>query len=177
MRSTLSLRFSRIARAWLALTALCMGSVSSAWAQVPASTIAVGAPFAVASAYANGQRFNTGTLDGTVTVAFFWNSNCAVCRDSLPELRANLAGWRDKPFALVTVNVDRNPADWQAYERILGQTQTPPKGLFALRQDAAVSTPAKLPLTLLVNAQGQVVARFEGRLAPEAWDGVADLIP
>ena len=100
-----------------------------------------------------------------------------MCRDSLPELRANLAGWRDKPFALVTVNVDRNPADWQAYERILGQTQTPPQGLFTLRQDPAVSTPSKLPLTLLVNAQGQVVSRFEGRLAPEAWDGVADLIP
>jgi glutathione peroxidase-family protein len=32
-------------------------------------------------------------------------------------------------------------------------------------------------LTLLVNAQGKVVARFEGRLAPEAWDGVADLLP
>jgi hypothetical protein len=37
--------------------------------------------------------------------------------------------------------------------------------------------PPKLPLTLLVNAQGKVVARFEGRLAPEAWDGVADLLP
>ena len=37
--------------------------------------------------------------------------------------------------------------------------------------------PPKLPLTLLVNAQGKVVARFEGRLAPEAWDGLADLLP
>lgn len=136
------------------------------------------APLALQAHNLGGERFAAQEhLRGKVSIVFFWSTTCAVCRDSLPELRANLAGWRDKPFALVTVNVDRNPADWQAYERILGQTQTPPKGLFALRQDAAVSTPAKLPLTLLVNAQGQVVTRFEGRLAPEAWDGVADLLP
>jgi len=135
------------------------------------------APLTLQAHNLGGERFaSPERLRGKVSIVFFWSTACAVCRDSLPELRANLAGWRDKPFALVTVNVDRNPADWQAYERILGQTQTPPKGLFALRQDAAVSAPAKLPLTLLVNAQGQVVARFEGRLAPEAWDGVADLL-
>jgi len=166
MRSTLSLRFSRIARAWLALTALCMGSVSSAWAQVPASTIAVGAPFAVASAYANGQRFNTGTLDGTVTVAFFWNSNCAVCRDSLPELRANLAGWKTKPFSLLL-----------AYEKLVGQTQMNAKGLLSVRMDGELPAGVRLPLTLLLDSKGKVLKRFEGRLAPEVWDSVADLLP
>ncbi len=136
------------------------------------------APLSLQAHSLGGERFAAQErLRGKVTIVFFWSTACAVCRDSLPELRANLAGWRDKPFALVTVNVDRNPVDWQAYERILGQTQTPPKGLFALRQDAAISAPPKLPLTLLVNAQGQVVARYEGRLAPEAWDGVADLMP
>ena len=125
----------------------------------------------------NQERFAPERLRGKVSIVFFWSTACAVCRSSLPELRANLAGWRDKPFALVTVNVDRHPADWLAYERILGQTQTPPKGLFALRQDATLPAPAKLPLTLVVNAQGQVLARYEGRLAPEAWDAVADLLP
>jgi hypothetical protein len=28
-----------------------------------------------------------------------------------------------------------------------------------------------------VDAKGKVVARYEGRLAPEVWDGVADLMP
>lgn len=177
MRSTLSLRFSRIARAWLALTALCMGSVSSAWAQVPASTIAVGAPFAVASAYANGQRFNTGTLDGTVTVAFFWNSNCAVCRDSLPELRANLAGWKTKPFSLLLVNLDRKADDWLAYEKLVGQTQMNAKGLLSVRMDGELPAGVRLPLTLLLDSKGKVLKRFEGRLAPEVWDSVADLLP
>ena len=58
-----------------------------------------------------------------------------------------------------------------------GKIQSPPKGLFAVRQVEALPTPTKLPLPLLVNAQGQVLARYEGRLAPEAWDAVADLLP
>ena len=153
------------------LAMLCLAGMAHAQSTTPA-------PLALQAHNLGGERFAAQErLRGRVSIVFFWSTACAVCRDSLPELRANLAGWRDKPFALVTVNVDRNPADWQAYERILGQTQTPPKGLFALRQDATLPAPAKLPLTLLVNAQGQVVARFEGRLAPEAWDGVADLMP
>jgi thiol-disulfide isomerase/thioredoxin len=153
------------------LAMLCLTSL--AHAQPTAA-----APLALQATNLSGERFAAQErLRGKVSIVFFWSTACAVCRDSLPELRTNLAGWRDKPFALVTVNVDRNPADWQAYERILGKTQSPPKGLFALRQDASLPAPAKLPLTLLVNAQGQVVARFEGRLAPEAWDGVADLMP
>jgi len=145
--------------------------------QASGQTTAV-TPFSLQASSLVGEPFKVSErLRGKVAIIFFWSTACAVCRDSLPELRANLAGWREKPFALVTVNVDRNAADWQAYERILGQTQVPPKGLFALRQDASVPAPAKLPLTLLVNAQGQVVARFEGRLAPEVWDGVADWLP
>ena len=124
-----------------------------------------------------GEQFSLNALRGKVAIVFFWSTSCAVCRDSLPELRANLAGWRDKPFALVTVNVDAKASDWLAYESILSKTKMPPKTLYPLRQDEGKPVPPKLPLTLLVNAQGKVVARFEGRLAPEAWDGVADLIP
>ncbi|MES2952706.1 MAG: TlpA disulfide reductase family protein [Pseudomonadota bacterium] len=125
----------------------------------------------------NGEKFTQDRIRGKVAIVFYWSTSCAVCRDSLPELRMNLNGWRDKPFALVTVNVDKNSGDWLAYERIQGQTQALTKGLIAVRQDEGKVVPMKLPLTLLVDAKGKVVARFEGRLAPEAWDGVADLMP
>jgi hypothetical protein len=78
---------------------------------------------------------------------------------------------------LVTVNVDRARDDWVGYENIASRTQMPASGLLALRQDALVPAPTRLPLTLLVDTQGKVVARFEGRLAPEVWDGVAELLP
>lgn len=125
----------------------------------------------------HGERFAPQQIRGRVALVFFWSTACAVCRDSLPELRANLMGWRNKPFTLVTVNVDRNAKDWLAYERILEKILVPPKGLIPLRQDEASPPPTRLPLTLLVDASGKMVARFEGRLAPEAWDGVADLLP
>ncbi len=134
-------------------------------------------PLDLQAASLSGERFMPQSLRGKVAIVFFWSTDCAVCRNSLPELRANLAGWREKPFALVTVNVDRSSTDWVAYEKILGKTQMPGKNLFSLHQDLSRSAPPKLPLTLLVNAQGMVVARYEGRLAPEAWDGVSDLLP
>jgi thiol-disulfide isomerase/thioredoxin len=124
-----------------------------------------------------GEPFTQNRIRGKVAIVFYWSTSCAVCRDSLPELRTNLNGWRDKPFALVTVNVDKNAADWLAYERIQTQTKMPPKSLIAVRKDDDKAAPMKLPLTLLVDANGKVVARYEGRLAPEAWDGVADLLP
>ena len=125
-----------------------------------------------------GEPFTQDRIRGKVAIVFYWSTSCAVCRDSLPELRTNTNGWRDKPFALVTVNVDKNASDWLAYERIQGQTQAQqPKGLIAVRQDENKAVPIKLPLTLLVDAKGKIVARYEGRLAPEAWDGVADLMP
>ena len=33
------------------------------------------------------------------------------------------------------------------------------------------------PLTLVLNTKGQVIARHEGRIAPEAWDDVAEALP
>jgi len=35
----------------------------------------------------------------------------------------------------------------------------------------------KLPLTLVLDVRGQVMAKHEGRIATEAWDEVADLLP
>lgn len=151
--------------------ALCMGHANAQTAAAPAPTLDLQA-FGT-----GGEKFMQDRIRGKVAIVFYWSTACAVCRDSLPELRTNLNGWRDKPFALVTVNVDKNASDWLAYERIMGQTQSPPKGLISLRLDEGKIAPMKLPLTLLVDAKGKVISRFEGRLAPEAWDGVADLMP
>ncbi len=125
----------------------------------------------------NGAEFTPSRIQGKVAVVFYWSTACAVCRDSLPELRKNLFGWREKPFVLVTVNVDKSAREWLDYERIQGQTQAPPKNLISVRLDEGEAVPTKLPLTLLVDDKGKVISRIEGRLAPEVWDGVADLLP
>jgi thiol-disulfide isomerase/thioredoxin len=177
MTHTAYFRSSTPMGALLAIAALWAALLAGALAQTPATSLTAGGPFAIPAAYANGQRFNRSAIDGTVTVAFFWSSNCAVCRDSLPELRANLAGWKTKPFSLLLVNVDRKADDWLAYEKLVGQTQMTSKGLLSVRLDGEAPTGVRLPLTLLLDSQGKVLKRFEGRLAPEVWDGVADLLP
>lgn len=153
-----------------------MGLLSSVHSQT-VSLPTVGSTFSLTAANPDGVRFDGSVLRGNVSVVFFWSTGCAVCRDSLPELRANQSGWRNKPFALVAVNVDRQAQDWLSYERILGKIQTAPKGFFSVRQDEAVPIPVKLPLTLLVDAKGKVLQRIEGRVAPEVWDAVAELLP
>jgi peroxiredoxin len=119
--------------------------------------------------------FDLTRLKGKVVMVFYWSTGCSVCLSHLPELRANLGGWRTKPFELLTVNVDANMAQWRTYEQIAAQTQSPlsrPTALWAGKGAAQ-----KLPLTLVLDTQGRVVARHEGRIAPEAWDEVAELLP
>ena len=159
------------------LVSVLLGTLlASPWSLARAQAQPAPTPFQVQATNPQGERFRAQDLKGKVAVVFYWSTSCAVCRDSLPEMRANLAGWKNKPFALVTVNLDRRKDDWLAYENLVNVTQMPGKGLITLRQDDALPAPAKLPLTLLVDAKGNVVARYEGRVAPEVWDSVADLM-
>ena len=120
-----------------------------------------------------GNKFDTSVLKDKVVMVYYWSTGCAVCRSHLSELRANLAGWKNKPFALVTVNVDADAAQWRAYENIATQPQAvrpvsvwEPKG-----------ASGKLPITLVTDTAGVVKYRYEGRIAPESWDSVAELLP
>jgi len=54
-----------------------------------------------------GQAFRLATLRGKVVLVMFWSTDCAVCRDKMPELRQNYQGWQGKPFELVLVSTDR----------------------------------------------------------------------
>ncbi len=128
---------------------------------------------AVSATTLEGGKFDAAVLKGKVVMVYYWSTSCAVCRSHLSELRANLAGWKNKPFALVTVNVDADAAQWRAYEHIASQTQAvrpisvwEPKG-----------ASGKLPITLVADTAGVVKYRFDGRIAPESWDSVAELLP
>jgi len=130
-------------------------------------------PLAVSATTLEGGKFDAAVLKDKVVMVYYWSTGCAVCRSHLSELRANLAGWKNKPFVLVTVNIDTDAAQWRAYEHIAAQTQTvrpisvwEPKGAMG-----------KLPITLVADTAGVVKYRYEGRIAPESWDSVAELLP
>jgi hypothetical protein len=67
--------------------------------------------------------------------------------------------------------------DWLTYEKLVDQTVMPNANWLSVRLDDPAPAAQRLPLTLLVDTKGKVIARYEGRLAPEVWDGVAEQLP
>lgn len=130
----------------------------------------------------DGQAFSLDSLRGRVVLLFFWNTDCAPCIQKMPELRANAMGWRGKPFTLVLVSTDKDREAALSYLRTLRQVEKdapPMPALWAGQQHfgGGLTAPAAVPLTLVVDAQGRIAARHAGRIAPEAWDDVAGLLP
>ncbi|MBW8845528.1 MAG: TlpA family protein disulfide reductase [Burkholderiales bacterium] len=130
----------------------------------------------------DGQRFSLEALRGKVVMLFFWNTDCAPCIQKMPELRENAAGWRGKPFELVLVSTDRDRAAALSYLQTLktmAKNGPAMPALWAgdLTFGAPLAAPAAVPLMLVIDAKGNIVARHAGRMAPEAWDDVADLLP
>lgn len=142
-----------------------------------------GTVFALQGRTLDGQAFTTASLRGKVVLVFYWDTDCAVCRSKMPELRANALGWQGKPFQLVTVSVDRQRTAAADYDRTVAAIVPMPAHLPVLRageagyRDALGARPRHLPLSVLLDTQGRVVAHYEGRIAPEGWDSIADLIP
>lgn len=128
-----------------------------------------------------GQPFNLFKLRGKVVMLMFWSTDCAVCRDKMPELRQNYEGWRGKPFELALVSVDRRLADLQTYEKLIAQLvpahqRFPQLWAGDVGYSDNLGKPPSLPLTYLIDKTGRVVGRYQGRIPAEAWDQIADLL-
>lgn len=128
-----------------------------------------------------GVPFTLAGLRGKVVLLMFWSTDCAVCRDKMPELRMNVEGWKGRPFELVLVGTDRRLDDLHAYDRIIGRTVPLSQRFVQLwdgdptyRDTLAVRGP--LPVAWLIDKSGQVVERWQGRIPPEAWDRIAELL-
>jgi len=129
----------------------------------------------------DGASFKLSSLKGKVVLVMFWSTGCAVCRDKMPELRNNYEGWAGKPFELVAVNTDARMQDLMEYERIISRT-VPLKQRFVQLWTGEggykdnIGKSAQLPAAFLVDKSGKVVERYVGRIPPEAWDRIADLL-
>ena len=131
------------------------------------------------------KPFQLSSLIGKVVVVMFWSTDCAVCRDQMPELRENIRGWADKPFELVLVNVDKNIRDVETYNDIISRS-VPVKQRFiqlwagdaSYRDNVNLNQTPKnqLPLTLVLDQSGKVVAKHSGRIPAAWWDTIADLL-
>ena len=131
------------------------------------------------------KPFQLASLKGKVTLVMFWSTDCAVCRDKMPELRENARGWADKPFELVLVSVDRTMEDVAGYNAIINKT-VPLKQRFtqlwlgdaSYKDNLGLSqlSRTQLPVTLLIDKKGKLVERFNGRIPADVWDTISDLL-
>jgi len=128
-----------------------------------------------------GKPFQLASLRGKVVLLMQWSTGCAVCRDKMPELRQNYQGWHGKPFELVLVSLDRRVEDLQSYEQILARTVPLSQRFVQLWAGEPgyrdnLGRPATLPAAWLIDKAGNVVDRYSGRIPPEAWDRIAELL-
>ncbi len=131
------------------------------------------------------KPFRLAALKGKVVLVMFWSTDCAVCRDKMPELRENVQGWADKPFEVVLVSVDRNMRDVDGYNAIINKS-VPIKQRFTQlwtgdagykdNLGSAGLSRTQLPMALLIDKDGKEVERFTGRIPVDVWDKIADLL-
>ncbi len=182
MRSTLA---SFLVTASLMLA----GSFSAAsMAQTAAASTSEPAP-RIQGKTLDGQAFDLAAHKGKVVMLMFWATDCAVCRDKMPELRENAKGWSKQPFKLVLISVDRKMSDVETYNAIINasvptnerltQLWAPDPGykdnlntssLIQQRQTVSV------PLTLILDKKGAVAKRYQGRIPTDVWNDIADLL-
>lgn len=151
-----------------------------------AASLGAGAQRLPAPAFAgrtvDGGSFELQAQRGRVVMVVMWKTECPVCIEKLPELRANAMGWKNAPFDLVLVSLDATPADAEAYERTRRLVEPQGAKIVPMWHGSAKLPPAwaqpgRLPRTVLVDREGRVAFTHEGRVPPELWNEVADLLP
>ena len=128
-----------------------------------------------------GAAFDLASLKGKVVLVLFWSTDCAVCRDKMPEMRANAQGWQGKPFELVSVSFDRRLQDAVDYDRLVTAMVPASQRFAALWSGDPIykgnaTRPAQLPTAWLLDKSGKLVEIYNGRIPSEAWDKIADLL-
>ena len=146
----------------------------------PVALTAVSLP-ALEGTTIDGKPFKLSMLKGKVVLVMFWSTGCAVCRDKMPELRENYAGWNGKPFELVAVNTDASRQDFVDYERIITSTVPARQRFVQLWTGESGYTDSfgmhgQLPDAFLIDKAGKLVERYVGRIPPDTWDRIADLL-
>ncbi len=177
----------------LSLMGLAVGLQAQTRVTVPSATAAAEAALPknakIAGKTIDGPLFDLAKQKGKVVLVMIWATDCAVCRDKMRELRENAKGWEGKPFTTVLISADRRMADVDSYNAIIN-TSIPMKErltqLWALDpsyKDSLGTTEliknrnaTSLPLTLVIDKNGDVVKRYQGRMPAEVWDDISELL-
>ena len=157
-------------------TALATGLVSPAALRAQAAAAAT-----LAGTTLEGRPYDIQAEQGKVVLVFFWSTDCAVCRDKMPELRLNFEAWRDKGFQLVAVNADRSLSAVREYQALVDSMVPKTQRFPSLWRGAAAHRDSfgpvlQMPTAFVLDRKHKVVNEIRGRIAPSLWDDIAELV-
>ena len=110
----------------------------------------------------DGEEMTLADLNGQYTLLNFWATWCAPCRKEMPDLAALQTQLGGEDFQVVTVATGRNPRPaMEAFFDEIGVDNLP------LHTDARQSFSRSmgvlgLPVTLIIDPQGDEIARLQG---------------
>lgn len=163
------------------ISALLIAAALSPLALMAQTVPAPGAPQQLRGSTLEGKAFDLQSLRGKVVMVVFWSTDCAVCRDKMPELRANVKGWMGQPFELISVSTDRQRSNAVSYQQLVNATVPANQRFTTLwtgepQYRDSFGPTGHLPAAFLLDKGGQLVEQYHGRIPPEAWDRIADLL-
>jgi cytochrome c biogenesis protein CcmG/thiol:disulfide interchange protein DsbE len=148
---------------WLAVLALVLGAVQ------PARALGIGdvAPELMRTDLA-GKAFALSGLRGKVVLLNFWATWCAPCREEMPVFSSWQHTYGARGLGVVGVSMDD---DIESVKQVLAQR---PVAYPVVMGDAQTGERfggvLGLPLSYLLDAQGRVVARYQGEASIAAME-------
>lgn len=114
-----------------------------------------------------GAEYSLAMYEGKIVVLNFWATWCAPCRHEMPMLSNLQDAFAGQPVEVVTIATGRNPP--QSITRFFAEIEVDNLPSFidpkqALSRQIAV---LGLPVTVILNAKGQEIARLHG---DAEWD-------
>lgn len=111
---------------------------------------------------ADGAAMDLSAFKGKTVVLNFWATWCAPCRAEMPSLDGLQKTLGGDDFQVVTIAAGRNPLDMIEVFYEKAGIETLPKYRDPKMQFASAMAVRGLPVTVILNAQGQEVARISG---------------
>ena len=105
----------------------------------------------------DGTSFKLSSLRGGIVLIDFWASWCGPCRKENPNVLRVYNAYKDKGFDIISVSLDKDPAQWKMAIQKDGLTWN--HVWDKENEVAGIYSVNSIPYTLLLNKKGEIIAK------------------